>query len=103
MSEIFAVIFLLGLGFVVGRYLFPKGPRDPNEPRLFDDEPEYPCPWCQAPLLEKPLVEEQEDADEFAVYAEENCPSCHNVIKYNDYTCEYDRFKPKVDNSTKSA
>ena len=63
----------------------------------------FPCPWCKKALLDNPLVEEQEDEDDFAVYAEENCPSCGGLVKYNDYTDEYDRWKARVDIPAKDA
>lgn len=106
MIELLAALVLLGIGWVVGRYVFPKHPKpegqresDPYE----EDEPDYPCPWCKGALLEHPLIEEQEDEDDFATYADEDCPSCGNAVRYNDYTDEYDRVKRKVDKPTESA
>ena len=94
MGDLIAAIVL------IGRYLLPRG-----APSVLADidEPDYFCPWCKEAMPDTPLIEEQEDEDDYATYAEENCSKCGNVVKFNDYTDEYDRFKARVDKQTTEA
>ena len=89
MIETLEILLLaMGVSGAAGWYFL----RSPSKPKI-----KYRCPWqpCGYPLPESPLVEKPETSTHYATYAEEECEGCGKPVKFNAYTGEYDRIKPK--------